>query len=606
MKRIIISLVFVLMLAVPTYAHTIINVPLDGRPVSDEYLAELAKIGNDDYISVSKKNLDFFPAYEPDTRKGNSENVRSELDKLVSEHNNKATTVIINTSSYITNGLVGSRCGSNYGDYKEALSQLHELAEKFPEPRYYVNIQMPRSLPETRFNTIWCNDERLRGLAYYYLKYNEASPYEKEISAYTSVTPEQYIMEFSYVVNKAEELGVKNITPWEREFLNYFNNNIRNKAPYKQYVDDYIKPYEASADMFRILTDYMAEGCIDEIVISNDDLQVPNFITYCFSKGFDWVQSENGSPMKYSYARTYMESGNRSIHRAIKDKYPLKRLGDINTGKDSSINIIYGTDEVPQLIYARDYTRRCNVTPKTEIVYNDTRQNTATFDVKAPGNLARAALSFVNGTVANYAKSPACVYIYDYRLKKNTTDMVTDKLAEADKKGAYTGLIELFDGTASNTVFKEILRGARFSLPQLDMYCAWNTNGNAIGLGMAQIQVYAAAMESSKATRQTIEAQLKCLIRHAVEDGLYTKSGKLALSNKGYRPDVADRTDSKTLHELMDTSGITSALEGAEYSILGRRYTVRSAEVTKLSFPWGRIFDIYVDSDIELERTKNE
>ncbi len=606
MKRLFISILFVLVLAVPAYAHTVINVPIDGRPVSGEYLAELARIGGDDCISVSKENLDFFPAYVPDTREGKSENVRRELDKLVSEHNNKATTVIINTSSYITNGLVGSRCGVNYGSYKEALEELHSLAQKYTEPRYYVNIQMPRSLPETRFNKIWCDDEKLKGLAYYYLKYNDDSPYEKEMSAYTSVTPEQYIMEFSYVANKAEELGIKNITPWEREFLNYFSNNIRSKAPYKQYVDNYIKPYEASADMFRILTDYMAEGCIDEIVISNDDLQVPNFITYCFSKGFDWVQSENGSPVKYSYARTYMESGNRSVHRAIKDKFPLKRLGDINTCRDSSINIIYGTDEVPQLIYARDYTRRCNITPRTELVYNDTSQSTATFDVKAPGSLARAALSFVNGSVANYSKTPACVYIYDYRLNKNTADMVIDRLAAADKKGGYTGLIELFDLNASNTVFKEILRGGRFSLPQLDMYCAWNTNGNAIGLGIAQMQVYAAAMESSKDTRQTMEAQLKCLICHAVEDGLYTKSGKLALSNKGYRPNVEDRTNSKTLFELLDTDSITSALKGAEYSILGRKYTVKSAEVTRLSFPWGRTFDIYVDSSIKLERTKNE
>lgn len=602
MKKILLILAFTLMLSMPVYAQTIINVPIDGRPISDEYMKNLADIGGDSYKSVSKKNLDFFSTYEPDNHLGKSDKVREELYSLVSENNNNKTTVIINTSSYITNGLVGSRCGVNYSDYKKALDELNTLITDFSEPTYYVNLSMPRTLPETRFNKIWNNDEKMRGLAYYYLKHNPDSPYKKEIESYTMVTPEQYIMEFSYVYNKAEELGLKRITDWEREFLNYFNKNVRNKGPYKQYVDSYIKPYEAASDIFRTLLTYQKEGKLEQIVISNDDLQIPNFITYGYNKGFSWIQTQNNSPVKYSYARTYMESGSISIHRMIKDNYSVSELSAANTGKGRSINIIYGTDEVPQLIYARDYTMRKNLTPKLTFLYNDVSQGVATFDVKAPGSIAKAAYSFVKGTTGRYTKNPAYIYIYDYRLPRNTEDTVLERLAQEKRKGADIGLIELFNGTEQNVVFLNILKGRKVSLPQLDMYCAWNTNGNAIGLGVANMQVSTIAKETTKEPEKTIKAQIKVLVQHAIEDGLYTKSGKLQLSNRGYRPNVEDRTNSQTLYELMDTEAVTSAFEGKSHTLMDKVYSVQDVDITTLSFPWGRPFDIYVDSSVTLEK----
>lgn len=603
MKKLFFTIIVTVLFALPAYADTIITAPIDGRPISNEYLGNLAAIGNDKFYSVSKENLDFFSSYDPDNHLGKSDKVREEIYKLVSNNNNEHTTVIINTSSYITNGLVGSRCGVNYEDYKIALNDLEKLVTDFKEPTYYVNLAMPRSLPETRFNQIWYNDEKIKGLGSYYLKYNKNSENYDEINRnFSYVTPTQYIMEFSYVYNKAAELGEDMLTDWEKDFLSYFKRNIKNKAPYKQYIDYYIRPYEATALIFKQLIKMQQEGLISQLVISNDDLQLPDSVTYFYGKGCDWVQAENNSPIKYSYARTYMESGPGSIHRTITDTYSKQELGKANTGTSKYVNIIYGTDEVSQLIYARDYTRRKYLTPNITFSYNDVSQNVATFDVKQPGNLARAAYNFVKGDVGKYTENPASIYIYDYRVKTDKSSSAIEKLKKDKKNGSNIGLIELFNGTVENTVFQNIFYNRKgLYLSHLDMYSAWNTNGNAIGLGIAHCQVISIAKENTTRPENMILAQTKMLAQHIIEDGFYTKSGKLTLVNKGYRPNVQDRINSSILYDLMDVNKVTNEL-CKEYILKNNRYVIEDLKVSKLNFPWGRTFDIFVDFEGKVKK----
>ena len=56
------------------------------------------------------------------------------------------------------------------------MEDLNTLITNFPNPKYYINIANPRSLPETRFNTVWCDSNKLKGLASYYLELNPNDP----------------------------------------------------------------------------------------------------------------------------------------------------------------------------------------------------------------------------------------------------------------------------------------------------------------------------------------------------------------------------------------------------------------------------------------------
>ncbi len=604
MKKLVFTIaaaVFALMLSTVIYADTVITVPLDGRPISDEYLENLVKIGGDKYISVDKKNMDFFSSYEPDNHLGNSKAVREELYNIVSQNNNEYTTVIINTSSYITNGLVGSRCGINYNDTKAAIEDLHKLITDFPKPKYYVNLSMPRSLPETRFNKIWCDDKKLKGLGAYYLEENpDCADYSDIMQRYSEVTPTQYIMEFSYVDSKAAELGEDKLTDWERSFLHYFNKNIKTKEPYRQYVEYYKKPYSLTAGMFSTLLKWHKAGELDEIIVSNDDLQVPDFITYMAQKKADWVPMKNNSPIKYSYARQYMETSSSSIQRELSSVYDKKELGRAISGNGKTINIIYGTDEIPQLIYARDYVQRKNKTANISVTYNDVVQNVASFDVIQPGNITRTAFNFTKGNVGSYTDKKFDMFVYDYKLNRDTSRDILAKMERAHERGSSVGLIELFSGFKDNTLFKTMRN--RKELGMLGAYSAWNTNANAIGLGIAHAQVYAVANECTNSPSSSLEAHINMLLQHLIEDGIYTKSGKLALSNKGYRPNVEDRTHSQMLYDMLEIDSIIDNIKAADYSFKGVAYRVENAEVERTSFPWGRTFDIFVKSNVEVKR----
>ena len=222
----------------------------------------------------------------------------------MSAANSENTTVIINTSSYMTGGLVGSRLGDNYGDFKEALNELENLTEEYDKPSYYVNLSMPRTLPETRMNTIWRDNKKYRGMGYYYIKNNPEIEDAKYISQKLSlVTPTQLIMEWSYVENKKSELGESSLTSWEKDFIKHFNSVYRAYEPYKTYLSKYVMPFSSVSEIFSRLMKMQEKGKIDEIIISNDDFQIPDFITYFNKKGADWIPKENGAPIKFSFAR---------------------------------------------------------------------------------------------------------------------------------------------------------------------------------------------------------------------------------------------------------------------------------------------------------------
>lgn len=597
MKKLILTMIFTALFYCSVNADTIINVPIDSRPISTDYLENLAEIGRDKYISMDKKNMDFFSSYEPDNHMGNSSEIRKELKEVIENNNNPYTTVIINTSTYITNGLVGSRCGINYKDYKEALEELRAVMSENPQPRYYVNMPMPRTLPETRFNKIWPDNNTIKGIAWYYLQENPNSEDEKEISQYVNIKPEQILMEYSYVENKAYELGGYNkLTKWERNFIHSFNSKYRNSAPYKQYIEYYKSTYENCADMFSLLLEYKKQGILDEIVVSNDDLQLPNSITYFASKNADWIQKEEGSPIKYSFARTYLKTAPTSIMRVLRDSYGAKELSLSNMGMGNSINIINGTDEVPQLIYARDYSKRKNLSTRINVINNKITENVGAYDVKRFGSVTNAAINFAAGNTGIYTEKPVDMYVYDYAAEGNA-DYILSGINKSITRGNNTALIELF-GTGSvnngNYIFNRLLENDKIS--GLCAYSAWNTHGNAIGLGIAQAVVFSVAQEKSNSPYDTAEAQAEMLLQHFIEDGVYTSRVKRELANKGYRPNVDDRIHSQMLYEMLEPEKLVNSLKGHTVSIKGEDYVINELNVDKTAFPWGRTFDILIES----------
>lgn len=584
-------------------AATIVTAPIDSRPISCDYLEDLADLSGDKVLYPNKADMDFFSGNAAiKDRFADSEKVRRQIYELTGENNVDGNSVIINTSTYFTAGLVGSRVGSNYSDIDKGLADLRKLAEDYSKPYYYVNLTTPRALPETRFNSVWRDDEVIYGIGHYYLKHNpdcEDRAYIK--TTFEKVTPVQLIMEYSYVSGKLSE-GVP-LSDWERDFYRAVNTNYMSKDPYRTYLNNYIQPFAKSVRLMEGLIQLKKEGLIDEIVISTDDLQLPNSIKYFAQNGAGWVQKLGGSTVKYSFARSKFSTDADSITRQI-DAYEGKQeCGLSMTGNGRDINVIYGMDEVPQLIYAREVSRRKAKGSAFNIIYNSTSKNVGTFDVTNVQKLTKAAVDFVNG---KRGAGSGCtdLYIYSYGKKVSAKD-TANKMRSSLKNGNRLALIELYDSAtlnnSNNEMFKTLLDGRIVRLTDLCAYSAWNTNGNAIGLGVAHAQVYALNVGDTNRTRAFAQAQVKQLARHAVEDGVYTVQTKRLLSNEGYKPPLDELEESAKLREYLNEEPILAAFKNSNVKAGGKTYTVKSVSLDKCGFPWARTFDCILDIGCELK-----
>lgn len=592
---IIISFAF----AINAYAQTIITSPIDSRPISTDYLENLADIAGDIVLYPNKADMDYFSSTNSENHFADSKKIRQEIRNMVSQNNNKDTVVIINTSTYFSKGLVGSRCGKNYDDEKEALAELKQLMTDYSEPTYYVNISMPRTLPETRFNEVWYNDNNLKGLGYYYLKENPKAENREYISKNLKlVTPVQFIMEYSYVYNKRAELGEEGLVDYENAFIKEADR-LKKYYPYKTYLVDYKLPYYSVADMFSYFLRFQEDGLLDEIVISNDDFQLPNSVVY-----FNSLEN-NPNSTKYSFARNYMSTGAYAITKQLINKrgeaFAMKAL----KGEAENINFIFGTDELPQLIYARALAKKTGKTAKYNLIFEDS-ETVDTYDVVSVKELLENAKSFAMGNQKSYTDI-VDVYLYNYNLDNDKAVLeAIENMEKSKAKGNKFGVIEIYSSevlnSGDNKLFKTLLENGKekkcVNITDLAFYSAWNTNANAIGLGIAQAQVYSISEKMNENTEKMLTAQIKMLSQHLIEDGVYTCNTKRILSNERYIPNGEEKLKSEKLNSVLDYQEIIAAFENKEYLINEKNYIVKENKLISYGFPWGRTFECFLDFEV--------
>ncbi len=588
----------------------VITAPIDGRPVSLDYLSDIAEINGDSFFAPDKDTLDIFPINAGYSRFVKSDVVREQIREQVSSANNEDTTVIINTSSYMTGGLVGSRVGDNYSDVKEALGELESLTAEYDKPSYYVNLSMPRTLPETRMNSIWRDDKKYQGMGYYYIKDNpESEDYEYINKNLSLVTPSQLIMEWSYVENKKYELGEDALTKWEKEFINHFNRVYRSYEPYKTYLSKYVMPFSSVSEIFSRLLKMREEGKIDEIIISNDDFQIPDFITYFNGKGADWIPKENGTPIKFSFARNYITNGPRCIYKLLKDERGVYEASKSLNGKSEDINFIFGTDEIPQLIYARDLSKRKNVSSDINVISTSKDSAVGEFDVLKINSLVKNDINFVSAGKKK-TEGKIDLYVFDYSNKDITSGTIIKQMEESKNKGNSVGLIEIFDSSVlasgNNTVFLTLLnnakeRNGKLGINELACYSAWNTNANAIGLGVAHSEVFGIMRENCTDEKAFLKSHLNLLAVHCAEDGFYTLKGKLALTNERFVPVYEDTLKSEKLPPVVGAEEVTAAFNDRKYIVKGKTYLTDNFNLSEYNFPWGRLFECYLNFGCDIK-----
>ena len=588
-------------------ASTIITAPLDSRPISTNYLGNLAALSGDSLLVAGEKHLDYFSADGKVVRFVNSTAVRANLLNLVKTHNNTDTTFIINTSSALTGGLVGSRCAANYADIDNGLGDLFNIMHRYSNPSFYVHLVMPRNLPETRGNKIWPNDDTIRGLGYFYLQNNPTSPLADALNErYCNVTPSQALIEWGYVESKKNDLGMDGLSLWERDFLNYFNENYCSSPVYAEFTQKYQLPFQLTAKIFKTLVRWQKTGIVNEIIIGNDDSQLPASVSYLFNNAHEsWIPLEEGSPIKYSFARTYLKGSTDSIFYYMDTTYGSKEKYLNLEGKSEKVNFLFGLDEIPQLIYARDLAKRQQKSTDFHVVSYNNSSAVDTYDVLNPIRLVRNDLNYLDAGQSK-AENPTDLYLFDYagNIEEKTQNAIT-QMTQSRNDGKDVALIELYDyntiNTGTNRLFKKLMEnnpsGDAIAITQLSAFSAWNTNANAIGLGLAHAQVYSLAREANASSEDFLEAQIKMLGQHILEDGVYFGQVRNQLTREGYNPLKHTEKNNQRLFDALSANILMEKFKATDYAVNGEIYTVNDCTLSQWGFPWHRLFDCYIDVD---------
>lgn len=561
MKKLLKVLLIYALFCFSLNAETVISVPLDSRPISYEYLKNLASIQGDNVINISKNNLDKMNGTS--YVKGNTTQIQLELDQLIKQCPENDPTVILNCSSYFNGGLVASRNGDTYNNYAQDFKKLKQTISAHPKAHYYINLTIPRTLPEDRSNIIWSNNEKLDGLMSFYLKNPDIT--DAEVlrflnNHYSKVSPTQFLMEWSYVTNKAIR------APWEEEFLNYSTTLIQDTNP--EFLTSYENSFKATYEIAKLLLTLDQSNV--EIIISNDDLQLPNSIFHLYkSAKCSWVDGE-----KYSFAKTYCDA----IKNEILSKYGSEVLDQALHGQNERINFIYGADEVPQLIYARSLSKRQNVASKFN-VFSNSSNIIGRYDVQSADNIVQTDINFINAG-KNTLDKDNLIYLFDYNNLQDKDQYLQNIKYDLQNDSMNTLLIELLkEDSIHCELLDHLIRSKNCNIYDLAAYSSWNTIGNAIGLGLAHMQVY------NIATNVHMPSHYQMLSQHLIEDG-YFRAIKKQAAELNINPLAASN---QSLAHAFDSNLLSKSLKEKKMALTINEY----------SFPWQRAFDCYLDISID-------
>ena len=595
LKILMVSALFIILSVIEVFANTIITAPIDSRPVSTEYLENLVNINGDTVLYPNKKYLDIFSGSEND-HFANSNEVRKSIRDFVAKNNNEYTTVIINSSTYFTGGLVGSRNSSQYNDIENGINELYNLINTYKNPSYYINIAMPRNLPDSRGGVIWSDDNNLiYGIGHFYNENDNKTVLEYIKNNYDKVKPEEFLLEWGYVYNKAFENGEESLSKWENDFLDYCNELYENEE-YKVYMDNYKRIFESTAEIFKSIMRWQRVGLLTEIIIGNDDLQLPDFISYMYnnSENTKWINSINGSPIKYSFSRHYIKSDNESIYANIEKQYGKDEAIKAEQGISQNVNILCGMDEIPQLIYASDVLKRNNIYTDIKFYGTENLSSVDSYDVKNANEILNIYSQYVKRN-GNEKGETLHMFICDYKNSTSKTNIINE-IKKLIDLGENVGLIELFDYSKTeieNNVFDTLVKDGY--ILNLDCYSAWNTNANAIGLGIAQGEVY----NISDKQDENIINNINLLLRHIFEDGIYTSSGKREIISEGYVITDNDMIKSERLKKIFVDENILKYMINKTISKNDNSVTIENITFKDYNFPWKRNFECYIDFNIE-------
>lgn len=554
---------------------TLINVPLDSRPVGRDNVENLAIAAGYDYYEIAS-GLD---SASGETRyyAGNPTTVQNSLKNVVKSHNSKDTTVIINTSSYFNGGLVASRGYTSYSNMDQKINTLKNLLDSYTRPTYYVIMQVPRSIPDPRvlaYPSGVTATTKVDGLqAYYNRSQNKTAVQE---------TFDQALLDWTY-------LHYSKKVNYSASFPTYANNFYNDfYAKYKNYLDAYNATFEEAYAYLNQLYILKNNDYEFSLVVASDYYVTSDFILENAGKsGFDWIKKdENGEVIRY--CGTYYIANFAEIYEAL--------FGPVVSGTDTTTSLVLASDLVRRNGKGVDFNF---IDPyDNRSLSNTVKNHRSYYDRLSNGELLTEKSEYINRYVQKTPDS-VDVYVVDSLAEdissSEASRMVTN-IYDHVEDGKNTAVLDLATGRFDETLFQELVieSSKRTNLYDL-VYCGgFNYSSTALDLALAASTVYTilendieTSDQINSFTKERITTFDEQKIRNVSTDIVYNT---LVRSQSDYNSSLATKVI-RSNGRVNSGVNLLDLFLHKDYTIADYDYSYTRANVSA-SNPWGRAFDL--------------
>jgi len=470
----------------------------------------------------------------------------NDLRIWLSENIQNADATIVSIDMLIHGSLLASRNSTGTdNDTNETLQLLESIHTKYPQmPIYAFNI-LPR---------LWLADSK------------ENLKYQKLILEYSKLKDQVYTFENPKDIKKL--------------------NDLESKIP-PQLLIEYQNLYQENIELNKKLIQLTEQGIFEKLVIGQDDGQIfgiPN----------------------------------------ISKKQLLHYLNNRQLTSDSVV-ITRGTDEVA-LTLLGDITNKINhYRPKINVQYSDTEASSIVMPYM-PSSVAttvKEKIDMIGGSLVNDPDDADFILFVYIGTEKNNTNRfnVCKQIQALLKKNYKVALVDLSEHFSyKETIFPMLLKNDA-PINQFIAYAGWNTTSNSIGTAITQATIFSARLNSAVETNDILSLyknNLDFLISRYLEDWYYLKNVIDNINNKLKKSNinVYDLNEHYTTAntqlniEMNKNAYLLSSRKAFNIPLLietqDQTIAVKASNLKITTyFPWSRTFEIYLDSQITLEKLEN-
>lgn len=470
----------------------------------------------------------------------------NDLRLWLSENIQNVDAAIVSIDMLIHGSLLASRHSTGTdNDTNETLQLLKSIHTKYPKmPIYAFNI-LPR---------LWLADSK------------ENSKYQKLILEYSKLKDQVYTFE--------NPKDIKNL------------NDLESKIP-PQLLIEYQNLYQENVELNKKLIQLTEQGIFEKLVIGQDDGQIfgiPN----------------------------------------ISKKQLLHYLNNQQLTSDHVI-ITRGTDEVALTLLGDIANKINHYHPKINVQYSDSNAASIVMPYM-PSSVATTVKEKVEMIGGNLVNNPddadfiLFVYIGTEKNKDNQFN-VNKQLQSLLKKNYKVALVDLSEHFSyKETIFPTLLKND-VPINQFIAYAGWNTTSNSIGTAVTQATIFTARLTSAIESNDILalyKNNLTFLISRYLEDWYYLKNVIDNINNKLKKSNINiydlnehyNLANSQLNIEMNKNSYLLSNRRAFNIPVIiqtqDKKFTVKVSNLKITTyFPWTRTFEIYLDSQIDLENIEN-